>query len=95
MLCDILPGDDGLAAGALDSDHLTGLLVLDDVAPCAFHFAVGCCIARHPFHLLAVHLIVLYDVFLQELPVAEQALQSEVTAFYWCIVLAVLAGVLT
>ena len=80
MLGNVLANNNSFTLRALDPDHLTRLLVLHDVAPCAFNLAIGRCITCHAFHLLAVACIVLQYLALYELLVAEQALKTGIAS---------------
>ena len=75
VLKDVLPRYGGLARRALDPNHLTCLLVLDNVAPSSFHLTIGAGVARDSFHLVAVSIIMLQNLRVLELVVAEFALE--------------------
>ena len=82
MLRNVLSCHHGLAMAALDTNHLTSLLVLEDVATGTFDLTVGSGVARDSFHLVAVPRVVLENVLLNELFVAEEALQQKVAGLH-------------
>ena len=76
MLCDEFASHHSFAIGAFDADHLACLLVLHDVAARTFDLAVGCRIASHSLYFTAVACVVLEHLLLEELFVAELALEK-------------------
>lgn len=80
MLGNELSSYNSLALRALDPDHLASLLMRHYVASRTFHSTVGRSVAGNALHLSTIDRIVLQYVPLQELLVAEEALQARLTA---------------
>ena len=81
VLADVLARHDCLTLRALDSDHLTRLLVLQYVASRALDFAVGGGLARDSLHLLTVPIIVLKSLTLPESAITKETLKLEIPFF--------------
>lgn len=82
VLGDILASHHSLTLRALDSNHLTGLLMLQNVATGTLDFAVGSGVTRNTVHFITVACVVFQDLALAEFLVTQLALHHKVSSLH-------------